>query len=244
MVAIHVGAVSVAANQRNATSASRVAGTQAGQGSATDVAVGGNVTQLDLTMTVVTNNWAGYYGDLTVSGLSIGTNSATLYQWPSPASLKGYGIGATTQAAMSFTGIVACCTGTNLSLIDSAETFGNTNENDTLVQTFGAVNSSGTFTGTTGATTSESNISANTSYAFGVSGVNLTFLNSGESNEVFPVGVMHDGGGATINDLLFVTAVNLSTTTGFDSTAGIEYSLIVPVNGSSETYYFFVFVNP
>ena len=69
----------------------------------TDVAAGGNVTNMNLSAATSTVKWQGYYGNASISSLRLGTASATsLYSWSGSLKNNIVGVFATTGSVFDF----------------------------------------------------------------------------------------------------------------------------------------------
>ncbi len=207
----------------------------------TDIAAGGNVTNMNLTASAITTKWQGYYGNASLGSLRLGTGSSTnLYSWSGSLKNNIIGVFATTGSDFDFGRINL---GTSLSY-DSALGYiypqggGYWSDADTVTNTMTGGSKYVIFATDNVGKTGVANL---TSYAF---------ENNAWSSisSKFSVGIFVDNldNGAPQTD--FAVGVNVSNGPyrSFDNQTDVNYELMVPLNASSasigQTYYFYLAV--
>ncbi len=207
-----------------------------------DLVSGGNVSEMNLSTEALTAKWQGYFGNVSVirlrlgSGATGGHNGPTnpednLFVWAGLGATKTntLGVYATTGFGFDFSAIAAATTAN----YDTALEFA-TSDADTVANTM-------TGTGTV--------ISASLGTSVPVASLNSYHMESGSWDVVtskFKVGIFTDNSGSTKTDD-YAVGVNVShgPNREYANTTDISYELIVPVNGTAgaavgQTYYFFV----
>jgi hypothetical protein len=156
----------------------------------------GNVTELNISGTAVTEHWAGFYGEITGDMTLANSAGNVFYNWTGLGSISGE-VFASTDNAVSWTGI-GCASGGEISTIESALGISGTDP-DRIELTY--------------------NSNAHPDFVVGgasISGCNSTnaYTDTGLDQSAFHQILLTDGEG----DAVYTTLINESTT-GFNSAA-------------------------
>lgn len=210
ILVLSLGAALVIANQ----DAQSTTGTTASYSAPAANAVateGGNVTENNVSSIASTGKWQGFYGNISGS-LRLGDGVDVFYDWTGITFLAVY---ASPDNAVDWASVTGLNGAGALNGKDTDYGFTNT-DSDSITNTF------------SGAT-----CSAGTEIATAAS---VTPFNSSASAGDWEVCIAEDGG-ATVLDTVFGTNI-----TSGDSYAGVpvDYQLMVPVNATGQTYYFYL----
>ena len=167
-----------------------------------NVAQGGNVTIINLTATVSTDKWQGYYGNVTGT-LALGYGAFSFYDFSGAAPITVF---ASQNQTFDFASLAA----TDSSNIDTDWGYNTATDNDQAVDVYTISNSIGGVT------------------------VNSTLLNGGATRIT---GIFSDGNTGDKENYAF--GANVTNGAAFDGN-NWDYQLMVPVNVTTETYYFYV----
>ena len=185
----------------------------------TDIAAGGNITNMNFSAAPSTVKWQGYYGNASISSLRLGTNSATaLYTWSSSLKSNVLGVFASTDSAFDFS-LVTAATGSNY---DTALSW-DSNDADTVVNTM------------SGSAQTVINGAFSTVVAplnsYGLEGVVWSALTT-----KFRTGIFTDSSGSsTQGDYAVGVNSSLGPHRSFDNQTAVSFELIVPVGGNNPT---------
>lgn len=191
------------------------------------LALGGNVTHLNLSIRKSTVKWQGFFGGLSAS-LSLGNGSSVLYDFGSVNKDQIKTVFASTDSAFDFSKLSP----SNGTAVDTAWNFvtaqtdsgGNTLANTAIIAT---LNTSAVALRAHNNAAFDSNRSLNTSiYRSGVFTDNVSLVAAGDFN-AFAFGVAVNG-----------------DEFAFDNSTAVDFEMLVPVNGSAtggtQTYTFFL----
>jgi hypothetical protein len=176
---------------------------------------GGNISQVNLSATTLTDRWSAFYGNVS-GGIVLSDNdnaSAYVYQWSTAANTSGGAVCASTNSSYIFTSLI----GTNDSALNTAWGFGVASDNVTK-----------TFTD-----------SATCNLNFSQGGV-ATSARVNHTTGSFWTCAMNDNRSTAKSSFAFCTNIS-STGVNFKGNAS-QYEIMVPtVFGSgTETYYFYL----
>ena len=194
---------------------SETRGTEAAAGS--DITEGGNITVLNLSVSEITDRWAGYLGNLSGNITLRNAAGTAMYLWTWDAT-QGGEVCSGTAASYTWSALAV----TTAAEIDNAWSFGGASDNATNTFTDG---------GCTGNIT-----------IAGIGPMATTMADTGGAGG-FETCAVEDAGAPAMDDLLFCSKVNGAGDTAYDGTT-VQWELMVPVTyGSSDTYYFYAELN-
>ncbi len=170
---------------------------------------GGNITEVNLEADTYTERWAGFYGNVT-GNISLGSESADLYQWEWTPASEGEVIASTDGSGITW----ASLENGSATEVDIAWSFTSSGSDNATA----AFTDSDTFTiGDTTMTSAPAVATLGTSYKTGIVKDNTTVIDT--------------------DDLLFVVNI-INDGTTFNSGTH-DFEMMVPT-GTTETYYFYV----
>lgn len=223
MAAVYVSAVDKSASIAGAATTKRNIGTYTETSAGSDAAVGGNVSELNLSTSSTTSKWQGYIGSVTAS-LFLGSGTNTLYSFGSVPNGQIKAVFASTDSAFNFAALAAA-TAAN---IDTTWAF-NTTDQDSGTNNF-------------------DDASRTIAQVTSVPVINLTTINSANASvaNVYQTGVFKDDGtvAATSYGVMAFGVQVVPNIKAYDNSTTVDYELVVPVNSAgvagTQTYYFFL----
>jgi len=188
-------------------------------------ALAGNVTELSISATAVTDVWQGYFGNISGTIVLDDANNKSMYAWQDFSPLgKVYAV--RTSNSVSWAGI-ACANITNIEADETALNIGAT-EKDGINETFNATSSADFYVGT--------------KHITGCSYSQFLYENDAPASQNnFEELLLNDG------TYMLYTAIINQDKTGYDNAAH-DFQLMVPEDGHSgdtnpTLYYFYVELN-